>query len=101
MAHIHFAREHVPGGILVWLCQTHVKPSPVPGTPFCPTGGGTVGGTITGRKVVAIPGQNVKAGDFSALVAALESGTAYANLHSLSFESGELRGQIVPVNTAH
>jgi hypothetical protein len=100
MAHIHFAREHVPGGILVWLCQTHVMPSPVPGTPFCPRIGGTVGGTITGSKVVAIPGQNVTAGDFAALVAALDSGTAYVNVHSVKFESGELRGEIVRVMPA-
>jgi CHRD domain len=96
MAHIHFGQQHVPGGILVWLCQTKVERSPVSGTPFCPTSGGTVRGTITGRSIVRVSGQNVSAGDFHALEAALVADTAYANVHSAKFPTGELRGQIVP-----
>jgi hypothetical protein len=41
-----------------------------------------------------ITGQNVAAGDFNALVAALESNTAYGNIHTANFPSGEIRGQI-------
>jgi CHRD domain len=101
MGHIHFGQSHVPGGILVWLCQTRAMPSPVAGTPFCPTGGGTVRGTITAKDVVAISGENVKAGDFQALEAALDANTAYANVHSMKIPTGEIRGQIVHVVTGY
>ena len=93
-AHIHFGKVHVPGGIMVWLCQTTAKPSPVASTPFCPAAGGTVTGTITDASVVAIPGQNVTAGDFGAIEDALYSNTAYANVHTVNFPGGEIRGQV-------
>jgi hypothetical protein len=96
MAHIHFGKVHVPGSIMIWLCQTTIEPGPA-GTPTCPEAGGTVTGTITASSVQAIPTQNVTAGDFDALVAALESNTAYANIHSVNFETGELRGQVRPI----
>jgi hypothetical protein len=96
MAHIHFGKVHVPGSIMIWLCQTTIEPGPA-GTPTCPEPGGTVTGTITASSVQAIPTQNVTAGDFDALVAALESNTAYANIHSVNFETGELRGQVLPI----
>lgn len=62
MAHIHFEKVHVPGDILIWLCQTATNPGPQ-GTPICPESGGTVTGTITASSVLAIATQNVTAGD--------------------------------------
>lgn len=95
-AHIHFGKVHVPGSILIWLCQTTIEPGPA-GTPMCPESGGTVTGTITASSVQAIATQNVTAGDFDAFVSALESNTAYSNVHTVNFETGEIRGQVHPV----
>lgn len=51
-------------------------------------------GTWTAMNVQAIAGQNVNAGDFNALVDALDSNTAYANIHTTpSYPGGEIRGQ--------
>ena len=91
-AHIHFGKVHTPGGIMVFFC-TNLGNGP-PGTPACPASGGTVTGTWMPSSVVAIPGQNVTAGDFVALTDALASNTAYANVHSTNFPGGEIRGQV-------
>jgi len=93
-AHIHFGKIHVAGGIMVFLCTNLPPPAGVPLPPACPANGGTVSGTLTPANVVAIPGQGVAAGNFAALVAALESDTAYGNVHSNVFGGGEIRGQL-------
>jgi len=36
----------------------------------------------------------VTAGDFDALAGALETNTAYANIHTTAFPAGELRGEV-------
>lgn len=91
-AHIHFGKIHVPGGIFVFLC-TNLGNGPA-GTPSCPSAGGTVTGTVGPAGVVAVPGQNIQAGDFNAVVDALTSNTAYANVHTSKFPAGEIRGQV-------
>ena len=96
-SHIHFGKSRDSGGILVFFCtnQTFTGTGPTP--PSCntdSTGSGTVTGTWTAANVQAIPGQNVNAGDFNALVDALDSNTAYANIHTTpGFPGGEIRGQ--------
>lgn len=91
-SHIHFGKTHVAGGIIAFLC-TNLGNGPA-GTPACPTTGGTVIGTIIAAGIQAVPGQNVAAGDFDALTDALASNTAYANVHTKAFPSGEIRGQV-------
>lgn len=91
-AHIHFGKRHVPGGIMVFFC-TNLSTGPV-GTQACPAAGGTVSGTITGGNVLPLAGQHITAGDFDALVATLDSDTAYGNIHTTNFPGGEIRGQI-------
>jgi hypothetical protein len=91
-AHIHFGKVHVAGGIIVFFCSNLANPPA--GTPLCPANGGTVTGTITAAGVVGPAAQNIAAGNFAGLVAALVSNTAYANVHTTNFPAGEIRGQI-------
>jgi hypothetical protein len=99
-AHIHFGKSRDSGGIIVWLCQTTARPAPasvMAMTPTCtdpPSPTATVTGTITGASVLALPGQNVPAGVFDAVEDALESNTAYVNIHTANFPGGEIRGQV-------
>jgi hypothetical protein len=99
-AHIHFAKSRDSGGILVFFCTNLTFSGTGPTPPACPKNSGTVSGTWTKANVQAIAGQNVVAGDFDALVDALASNTAYANIHTTSgttpdtaFPAGEIRGQ--------
>jgi hypothetical protein len=101
-SHIHFGKEHVAGGIMVFFCSNLANPPA--GTPACTdpgTGTATVTGTITAAGVQAIATQNVPAGDFDAVEAALASNTAYANIHTNTFKAGEIRGQIHRVDDDH
>jgi CHRD domain len=103
-AHIHFGKSRDSGGILVFFCTNLPLPPTFTGpTPqACPQNSGTVSGTWTQANVQAIPGQNVVAGNFNALVNALESNTAYANVHTVppqgathtAYPGGEIRGQV-------
>jgi hypothetical protein len=94
-AHIHFGKSRDSGGVLVFFCihPTSAFMGTGPTPPDCPSPSGTVTGTWTKDNVQEIKGQNVQAGDFDALVDALESNTAYANVHTTALKGGEIRGQ--------
>ena len=94
-SHIHFGKEHVAGGIMVFFCS-NLGNGPA-GTPACPddtAGEVTVTGTITAAGVVGPAAQNITAGDFAGVIAALASNTAYGNIHTKQFPAGEIRGQV-------
>ena len=91
-SHIHFGRVHTAGGVMVFFC-TNLGNGPA-GTPACPATGGTVTGTLNAASVVAVPGQNVTAGDFDAINDALLADAAYANIHTVKFPAGEIRAQV-------
>lgn len=94
-AHIHFGRKHVAGGVMVFFC-TNLGNGPA-GTPACPddtAGEVTVTGTVTAAGVVGPAAQNIAAGNFAAVVAALASNTVYGNIHTKQFPAGEIRGQV-------
>jgi hypothetical protein len=90
-AHIHFGKVHVPGGVIVFFCSNVAAPA---GTQSCPATGGTVTGTITAANVIGPAAQNISPGDFDGLADAIASNTAYANIHTVRFPAGEIRGEI-------
>src|SRR5258707_5322276 len=91
-AHIHFGKEHVAGGIMVFFCSNLANPPP--GTQPCPLPSGTVKGTITAGNVIGPTAQGITPGNFDAVVAALASNTVYGNVHTINFPAGEVRGQV-------
>jgi CHRD domain len=107
--HIHFGKSRDSGGILVFFCTNLTFSGTGPTPQACPQNSGTVSGTWTQADVQAIPGQNVVAGDFDALVDALESNTAYANVHTVpspgatntAYPGGEIRGQVHSAEEEH
>jgi hypothetical protein len=96
-SHIHFGKKHVAGGVMVFFCA-NPPITPPAGTQACPVPAGTatgeVKGTILPASVIGPGPQGVTAGNFDALIAALKSDTAYGNIHTTNFPSGEIRGQI-------
>jgi hypothetical protein len=96
--HLHFGQKHTTGAINVWLCQSADNPAPAAvaaTTPTCPSPSGTVNGTITPAKVLALAGQGFPGGEdgFDALLDALRNGAIYGNVHTDRFPPGEIRGQ--------
>ena len=100
-AHIHFGKSRDSGGIIVFFCTNLGNaPAGTDGAQKCPPNSGTVTGTWTAADVVGPAAQNIAAGNFNGLVEALNSNTAYANIHTTSgttpdtaFPAGEIRGQ--------
>lgn len=92
-AHIHFGASGTNGGVVVFLCGG-VKPA-------CPASG-TVTGTITAADVSVLPATNgdsvipqgIPPGDLAGFITAIRSGDTYINVHSQTFPSGEIRGQL-------
>ena len=94
-SHIHFAQPAVNGGIVLWLCQGAIRaPAAAGDVPECPQAG-TVTGMLTPEEVVPTAAtQQIAAGQFDEVIAAIRAGFAYANVHSQISGGGEIRGQI-------
>ena len=92
-AHIHFGQPAVSGGISVWLCSNLPSPPTPAGVQPCPASG-TVTGTINAASVVGPAGQGIDAGQIDELLAAVDNGLAYCNIHTQKYQPGEIRGQI-------
>jgi hypothetical protein len=86
-AHVHFAQRHVGGGVIYFLCGGGGKPP-------CPSPGGTVTGVVTPADIIGPAGQGIEAGSFAEAVRAMRAGATYANVHSMRWGAGEIRGQL-------
>jgi hypothetical protein len=93
-AHIHIGDDHTNGSIAAFFCS-NLGNGPA-GTQACPPSG-QVSGTIGPADVVAsAAAQGVAAGEFDDLLRAIRAGTAYVNVHSATFPSGEIRADLKP-----
>jgi hypothetical protein len=89
MGHIHIGQPGVNGPIVSVL----VDFAPLDATSG-ETRNGLLGeGTITGAEVTAVPEEGFD-GSIGALVRAMRSEGSYANIHTVAYPSGEIRGQI-------
>lgn len=84
-AHIHNGAVGAAGPPNVTLCSDTAL-----NTVSCPDGSGMVTGTLTAANFSA----GGAVADFPALIAAIQAGTTYANVHTAAVAAGELRGQI-------
>ena len=95
-AHIHIGATKVAGSITIFLCSNLGNgPADTPPCPDDATHSGTVSRTVSAADVTNLAAaQGVPAGDFKDVVRAIVSHVTYANVHSMNFPAGEIRGQI-------
>jgi hypothetical protein len=85
-AHIHVGPADANGPVVAWLYPSAPPAQLIPGR----VNGRLAEGTITaGNLVGPLAGQSL-----DALVAAIEAGNAYVNVHTSQFPPGEIRGQL-------
>jgi hypothetical protein len=91
-AHIHFGGRAQSGGISVFLCS-NLGNGPE-GTQACPNAPATISGTIKAVDVIGPGTQGIAAGELGELFDAIRADKTYANVHTMKYGGGEVRGQI-------
>ena len=92
-AHIHFGQKSVNGTIVIWLCGTATLPGPA-GTQTCLQSGTIMGDVFATNVIAGAATQQIAAGEFAEVLAAMRAGVAYANVHTTLSPGGEIRGQL-------
>ena len=88
VAHLHFAQTNVSGGVMIFLCGGG-------GQPDCPAAtSGNITGTITAANVTGPTTQGIDIGDLDSALDVVRAGLSYANMHTVNFATGEIRGQV-------
>ena len=65
------------------------------GQPACPAAThGMITGTITAANVTGPTAQGIAPGDLTSALEAVREGISYANMHTVLFPGGEIRGQV-------
>lgn len=91
-SHIHFGPAKVNGGVMVFLCGGGGKPACTQAT------SGMASGTITAADIVGPAAQGIPPapnGSFADVIRAIRTHNAYANLHTVMFPGGEVRGEVL------
>jgi hypothetical protein len=89
-AHVHIGQVAVNGGVSFFFCGGGGKPA-------CPAStSGAINGTVVAADVVGPTAQGFAAGDLDSVLAAIQHGLGYANMHTANFPGGEIRGQLRP-----
>ena len=86
-AHIHFGRPATNGGVIAFLCGGGDKPT-------CPPSG-SVEGVITADDVIGPTDQGIDPGEFGELVRAIKRNATYVNVHTETYDTGEVRGNLI------
>ena len=85
-AHIHLGQRGVSGGVIAFLCGGPKPPCPAPPA--------TVTGAIVAADIIGPAGQGIATGEFAEVLTAILARVTYANVHTVAFPGGEIRGQI-------
>jgi hypothetical protein len=87
-AHIHFGQRSTIGNVVAFLCGGGGKPACDPDTD-------TITGTIVAADVTGLAAaQGIAAGELPELIRAMRNGATYVNVHTNTWPSGEIRGQV-------
>ena len=88
VSHLHFAPTRVAGGVMIFLCGGGNQPN-------CPAAtSGTITGTIVAANVTGPTTQGIDPGDLTSALEAVGDGASYANIHTVNFPGGEIRGHV-------